>query len=160
MRGRQIRRWSRGHNEVLFRYLIPTITTPYMGLFQKIDGLFLLFIYSVPVFLLLGWVVSLGLFFLGEMQIFSGWWVILFLGIYNSLGNFAPFFEIGTSLIIDGLPGEALLLPLMMFNFFFYMWNISLGFWDAVIDTITGRGVKWDKTVRFTVQKTEKEAEK
>lgn len=159
VRGRQIRRWSRGHNEVLFRYLIPTITTPYMGLFQKIDGLFLLFIYSVPVFLLVGWVVSLGLFFLGEMQIFSGWWVILFLGIYNSLGNFAPFFEIGTSLIIDGLPGEALLLPLMMFNFFFYMWNISLGFWDAVVDTVTGRGVKWDKTVRFIVQKTEKEAE-
>ena len=48
----------------------------------------------------------------------------------------------------------------MMFNFFFYMWNISLGFWDAVVDTVTGRGVKWDKTVRFTVQKTEKEAEK
>ena len=43
-------------------------------------------------------------------------------------------------------PGEALLLPLMMFNFFFYMWNISLGFWDAVVDTVTGRGVKWDKT--------------
>lgn len=84
----------------------------------------------------------------------------MFLGIYNSLGNFAPFFEIGTSLIIDGLPGESLLLPLMMFNFFFYMWNISLGFWDAVVDTVTGRGVKWDKTVRFTVQKTEKEAEK
>ena len=95
--------------------------------------------------------------FVGQRR---SWWVILFLGIYNSLGNFAPFFEIGTSLIIDGLPGEALLLPLMMFNFFFYMWNISLGFWDAVVDTVTGRGVKWDKTVRFTVQKTEKEAEK
>ena len=53
-----------------------------------------------------------------------------------------------------------MLLPLMMFNFFVYMWNISLGFWDAVVDTVTGRGVKWDKTVRFTVQKTEKEAEK
>ena len=99
-----------------------------MGLFQKIDGLFLLFIYAVPVFLLVGWVVSLGLFFLGEMQIFSGWWVILFLGNFIiPLEIFAPFFEIGTSLIIDGLPGEALLLPLMMFNFFFYMWNISLG---------------------------------
>ena len=62
VRGRQIRRWSRGHNEVLFRYLIPTITTPYMGLFQKIDGLFLLFIYSVPVFLLVGWVCPLDYF--------------------------------------------------------------------------------------------------
>ena len=151
VRGRQIRRWSRGHNEVLFRYLIPTIVNPYMTLFQKVDGIFLLFIYAVPVFLLLGWGVSLALFFLGEMEIFAGWWVILFLGIYNSLGNFAPFFEIGTSLIVDGVPGEALLLPLMMFNFFFYMWNISLGFFDAVLDVITGRGVKWDKTVRFAV---------
>lgn len=153
VRGRQIRRWSRGHNEVLFRYLLPTCFSPYMSLYQKIDGLFLLFIYAVPVFLLFGWVVSLALYFLGEMEIFKGWWVILFLGVYDSFGNFAPFFEIGTSLIVDGMWGEALLLPLMMFNFFFYMWNISLGFFDAVVDTVTGRGVRWDKTVRFANQK-------
>ena len=152
VRGRQIRRWARGHNEVLFRYLIPTITSPHLNLLQKIDGLFLLFIYAVPVLLLFGWGVSLALFFLGRMDIFGGWWVLLFLGIYNAFGNFAPFFEIGAALVIDGLPGEALLLPLLMFNFFFYMWNISLGFFDAVVDTVTGRGVKWDKTVRFAVK--------
>ena len=152
VRGRQIRRWARGHNEVLFRYLIPTITSPHLNLFQKIDGLFLLFIYAVPVLLLFGWGVSLALFFLGRMNIFGGWWVLLFLGVYNAFGNFAPFFEIGAALIIDGLPGEALLLPLMMFNFFFYMWNISLGFFDAVVDIVTGRGVKWDKTIRFAVK--------
>ena len=152
IRGRQIRRWARGHNEVLFRYLIPTITSPHLNLFQKIDGLFLLFIYAVPVLLLFGWGVSLALFFLGRMDIFGGWWVLLFLGVYNAFGNFAPFFEIGAALIIDGLPGEALLLPLMMFNFFFYMWNISLGFFDAVVDIVTGRGVKWDKTIRFEVK--------
>lgn len=152
VRGRQIRRWARGHNEVLFRYLIPTITSPHLNLFQKIDGLFLLFIYAVPVLLLFGWGVSLALFFLGRMDIFGGWWVLLFLGVYNAFGNFAPFFEIGAALIIDGLPGEALLLPLMMFNFFFYMWNISLGFFDAVVDIVTGRGVKWDKTIRFAIK--------
>ena len=152
VRGWQIRRWARGHNEVLFRYLIPTITSPHLNLFQKIDGLFLLFIYAVPVLLLFGWGVSLALFFLGRMDIFGGWWVLLFLGVYNAFGNFAPFFEIGAALIIDGLPGEALLLPLMMFNFFFYMWNISLGFFDAVVDIVTGRGVKWDKTIRFAVK--------
>ena len=153
VRGRQIRRWSRGHNEVMFRYFGATITTPHLRTLQKIDGIFLLLIYFVPALLLLGWVVSLGLFFLGEMELFSGWWVIFFLGIYNSLGNFAPFFEIGTALILDGMPGEALLLPLLMFNFFFYMWNISLGVWDAIVDMVTGRGVKWDKTVRFAAKK-------
>lgn len=153
VRGRQIRRWSRGHNEVFFRYLIPTVASPHLNLFQKIDGLFLLFIYTVPVLLLIGWAVSLALFFLGEMDFLDGWWVLLFLGIYNSFGNFAPFFEIGVSLIIDGLPGEAMLLPLMLFNFFFYMWNISLGFFDAVVDVVSGRGVKWDKTIRFAGRK-------
>ena len=153
VRGRQIRRWSRGHNEVFFRYLIPTVASPHLNLFQKIDGLFLLFIYTVPVLLLIGWAVSLALFFLGEMDFLDGWWVLLFLGIYNSFGNFAPFFEIGVSLIIDGLPGEAMLLPLMLFNFFFYMWNISLGFFDAVVDVVSGRGVKWDKTIRFAGKK-------
>ena len=36
-----------------------------------------------------------------------------------------------------------------MFNFYFYMWAISLGFVDAVIDMITGRSVVWAKTKRF-----------
>ena len=52
---------------------------------------------------------TLALFFLGRMDIFGGWWVLLFLGIYNAFGNFAPFFEIGAALVIDGLPaGESL----------------------------------------------------
>ena len=46
----------------------------------------------------------------------------------------------------------------MMFLTFLYV-EYFFGFWDAVVDTVTGRGVKWDETVWFTVQKTEKEAE-
>ena len=76
----------------------------------------------------------------------------------GTCGGLQPFTPEGTfvaserSIGFDGLPGEALLLPLMMFNFFFYMWNISLGFFDAVVDIVTGRGVKWDKTIRFAVK--------
>ena len=73
--------------------------------------------------------------------------------IYCAFGNFAPFFEIGTALFMDGIKGEALLLPLLLFNFYFYMWNISLGFLDAVADVLTGRQVKWAKTARFTQKK-------
>lgn len=148
IRGRQIRRWSRGHNQVLFHYFFPTLFSPYMTLIQKLDGIFLLFVYAVPMFTMVGWLVSMALFFLGEMNIMSGWWVILFLGVYDSFGNFAPFFEVGTSLVLDGTPKEATLLPLLMFNFFFYMWHISLGFFDAVADVVTGRTTVWDKTAR------------
>lgn len=150
VRGRQIRRWARGHNQVLFRYLLKVIITKNMNFREKIDGIMLLFVYAVPFFLLLGQAVSIALFFLGEMDLFSGWWVLLFLGVYCSFGNFAPFFEIGTALFLDGMKGEALLLPLLMFNFYFYMWNISRGFIDALADIVTKRKVHWAKTARFT----------
>lgn len=149
VRGRQIRRWARGHNQVLFRYLGKVLLTPNMNLREKIDGILLLFVYAVPFFLALGQLDSFILFFLGEMDIFAGWWVLLFIGAYCSFGNFAPFYEIGTGLMLDGVKGESMLLPLIMFNFYFYMWNISLGFMDAIADIVTRRKVKWAKTKRF-----------
>ena len=153
VRSKQIRRWARGHNQVLFRYFFKTLLTPYMNFREKLDGILLLFVYAVPFFMLLGQMASLILFFLGEMNLFSGWWVLLFLGAYCSFGNFAPFFEIGTALFLDGILGEIFLLPLLLFNFYFYMWNISLGFLDAIADIVTKRKVKWAKTARFAEKK-------
>ena len=83
------------------------------------------------------------------MQFLAGWWVILFLGTYISFGNFAPFYQIGVACFLDDLEGETMLLPFMMFNFYFYMWYISLGFFDALGDKITKRNVSWAKTQRF-----------
>lgn len=157
VRGKQIRRWARGHNQVLFRYLGKVIRTSNMNFREKLDGVLLLFVYAVPFLLMLGQINSFLLFFLGEMEIFAGWWIILFIGAYTSFGNFAPFYEIGTGLLLDGVKGEALLLPLIMFNFYFYMWNISRGFIDSVVDIITRRKVNWIKTNRFTETRDESE---
>ena len=152
-RAKQIRRWSRGHNQVMFKYFFKTIFSGKMRFREKLDGIFLLGVYMVPFCMLLGQMASLALFFLGEMNILSGWWVLLFLAFYCAVGNFAPFFEIGTALFLDGIAGEIYLLPLLLFNFYFYMWNISRGFIDAVIDVITRRRVCWVKTVRFAKKK-------
>ena len=153
VRGRQIRRWSRGHNNVLFRYLWPVLTTPHMNWKEKLDGLLLLFVYVVPFLLALGQLDAIALFFLGQMNIMTGWWVLLFIGAYCSFGNFAPFYEIGSALGMDGVRDEICLLPLVMYNFYFYMWTISLGFLDAVADIVTGRQVVWAKTRRFVQKK-------
>ncbi len=149
VRGRQIRRWARGHNQVLLRYVGKTVFTKNMNWREKFDGLLLLFVYAVPFLLALGQLDSCLLFFLGEMDIFAGWWVLLFIGAYCAFGNFAPFYEIGTGLMLDGVKGEIKLLPLILFNFYFYMWYISLGLMDAFADFITKRKVKWAKTNRF-----------
>lgn len=149
VRGRQIRRWARGHNQVLFRYFFRVLLSPHMNFREKLDGILLLLVYALPFFLALAQLDSIALFFLGKMDLFAGWWILIFVGAYTSFGNFAPFFEIGTSLVLDGIKGEAYLLPLIMFNFYFYMWHVSRGFLDAVGDVLTGRKAQWAKTVRF-----------
>lgn len=152
VRGRQIRRWSRGHNNVMFRYLLPVLISKQMNWKEKMDGILLLLVYAVPFLLALGQLDAIALFFMHEMNLLSGWWVLLFIGAYCSFGNFAPFYEIGSALTMDGIKNEIYLLPLIMYNFYFYMWTISLGFLDSIIDLLTGRQVVWAKTIRFVKQ--------
>jgi cellulose synthase/poly-beta-1,6-N-acetylglucosamine synthase-like glycosyltransferase len=149
VRARQIRRWARGHTQVMFKYLSPLLKTPHLSLTEKIDGLFLLFVYATSPILLPGICDSLVLFFLGEMQILSSALVFLFLTSLNTFGNFAPFYEIGMASVIDGATKRLRLLPFLLFNFFINMWYISFGFVEAIIDLLTRRKSVWDKTERF-----------
>jgi Glycosyltransferases, probably involved in cell wall biogenesis len=149
VRAQQLRRWSRGHNQVMFKYFIPTILSKNLNFWQKIDGLLLLAIYMQPFLIFLGLLDSLLLFFLGEMQITSYYLFLLFVFAHNSFGNFAPFFEMGTALVLDGAREKVFLLPLMFFAFIFNIIYTSLGFFDAVMDLITKRTITWQKTQRF-----------
>lgn len=156
VRGKQVRRWSRGHNAVLFKYLSKVLISKYLLTREKVDGVFLLGVYVIPVFFLLALISSVALFFLGEMNIFFGWWAILFISGYNSFGNFAPFYQIATGLMLDGTEKDVMKLPLMMFSYFFYLINISLGFLDAVFDILPFRKIHWAKTERFNKSEREK----
>ena len=147
-RAKQIRRWSRGHNQVMFKYILPLLKSPYLSWREKIDGALLLFTYLVPFVFLIGLIDSLILFFLGEMEILGKSFFIFTIA-FNTFGNFAPFYEIGLGAILDGATYRIFLLPLLLFNFFFNIWYSSLGFLDALIDIITKRETIWDKTERF-----------
>lgn len=149
-RGRQIRRWSRGHNEVMFHYFGKTLLSKHLTVLQKIDGIFLLIVYMLPFLLFLAMIDSVVLFFLGRMDVFRFAGVFIFWGMYNAWGNFAPFYEIAAGAILDGLGKELYALPLLSFSFYFYMWYITRGFFDAIVDVVTMRNVTWDKTMRFS----------
>ncbi len=149
VRGRQIRRWARGHSQVMFRYLFQLLKASNLSVIEKMDGFLLLFVYTVPFMLLTGIADSLSLFFLGEMQIIENVVIFLFMAAFNTFGNFAPFYQIGTASLLDGATNRIRLLPLFLFNFFFSMWYISLGFLDAVIDLATKRKTTWHKTKRY-----------
>lgn len=149
VRARQIRRWSRGHNQVLFKHLLPLLRSENLSFWQKVDGILLLFIYMVPFLMLLGFLDALILFFSGEMEIFPSFLALSFIMAYNSFGNFAPFFQIGVAGFLDGVSQRLRLLPLFYFVFLFNLWYTSLGFIDALTDLITRRRAEWHKTERF-----------
>ena len=141
-RGKQVTRWSRGHNDVMFRYFRLMITAKNMRFWKKADSLLLLCVYMVPFILGTGFLACAALFFMGRMSLIIGWWVLLFAGMYNAWGNFAPFFEISAGAMLDGMPKELVFLPAMLcFSFYFYIWNISKGFMQALGDAITRKRI-------------------
>ncbi|KPL17962.1 MAG: glycosyl transferase family 2 [candidate division Zixibacteria bacterium SM23_81] len=151
VRSRQIRRWSRGHNLTLFKHLGSLLRSDFLSRREKRDGLLLLMIYTVPVFLFAGIVDSVILFFLGEMQIFESLLVFLYVAAYNSFGNFAPFYQIGTASLLDGITHRIRLLPFLMFYFVLNIWTITTGFFLAVSDRVRNNqeAPTWHKTQRF-----------
>lgn len=149
VRSRQIRRWARGHNQTMIKYLLPLLKSPYLSFREKLDGGLLLLIYTIPVLLLLGITDSIILFFLGEMHIVHSVAVFILVAGYNAFGNFAPFYQIGTAYLLDGVTYRICLLPFLLFYFLLNLWNTSMGLYDAVVDTIIKRERKWSKTRRF-----------
>ncbi|PKQ27829.1 MAG: glycosyl transferase family 2 [Candidatus Anoxymicrobium japonicum] len=148
-RGMQIRRWSRGHNHVLFYYLIPFIRSKKLSLKKKIDGIFLLFIYTTPTFFILGLIDSIILFFLGEMNILNRFVVLFFVLTYNNLGTFAPYYELGEGALLDGATRRINLLPVFVYSFSVNMTYSILGLFDSCVDVLSKRITTWRKTERF-----------
>jgi len=144
-RGQQISRWSKGHNQVLFKYLFKVLKSKNLSFWQKVDGSLLLFIYLIPFLMLLGYADCLILFFLGEMSILSGSIAILSVFLYNTFGNFATFFEIGLASFLDGSKDRIKLITLFYFVFVFNIFYASAGFIDCILKRDP---IKWRKTKR------------
>jgi cellulose synthase/poly-beta-1,6-N-acetylglucosamine synthase-like glycosyltransferase len=149
IRARQITRWARGHTQVMFRYLWPMLRSPHISAWEKIDGTLLLLIYAVPFLIALGIIISMILFFCGEMQIVESLFLFLLVVAYNTFGNIAPFNQLGIAALIDGSTQRIRLIPFLFFVFLFNLWSSSLGFANAVLDLLFNREIRWQKTERF-----------
>jgi len=149
-RARQVKRWAHGHTQVMWKYLWPIMRSRVIHGWEKVDAVLLLLIYAVPTILLLGLLDSVALFFLGEMNIVDSALVFIYVAAYNSYGNFAPFYQIAGAALLDGVSSRMLLIPYLLFNFFFNLWYISAGFLGGTLDSIfTKRQTEWEKTPRY-----------
>jgi cellulose synthase/poly-beta-1,6-N-acetylglucosamine synthase-like glycosyltransferase len=142
-------RWAKGHMQCFFKHSWSVLRSKNLSLKQKVDGLLLLNVYFMPLLALLSLVVGLSLIFLGAPLIgfISPLWILLPISLYSFVGNFAPFFEVGVGLYLDGRKRTQWLIPLMIFTFFYNIPICSKAFLDVVASKITGKDANvWVKT--------------
>lgn len=149
VRIRQVGRWAKGHNQVMWRSAGALWRSPYLTVRERVDGLMLLAVFVVPPLLLLGWVLALLLYYANGGALVALFIPVLALVAYGALGNFAAFLEIVVAVLLDGHRGRIRLLPINLLCFFVSLFAISRALFSALADHVFKRELVWDKTVRY-----------
>jgi cellulose synthase/poly-beta-1,6-N-acetylglucosamine synthase-like glycosyltransferase len=145
---RQRSRWAKGHMQCAFRHLWPLAKNKNLRLREKVDGFLLLNVYFVPIFVGLAWILGAMLFLSHPPPWIEVLWMVIPLLVYSSVGNFAPFFEIGIGAYLDGRKRIYWLIPLLLLTFMFNMLICTKALMDLCVSKITGkRRHAWAKTL-------------
>lgn len=149
VRVKQVKRWSKGHNQVLLRYWYQFAVSPHLSWRERLDGLLLLLVFAMPSLLLLGWLIAVALYFFNAGTLLTQLISVFALMAYGALGNFAAFFEIVIAVLLDGNRRRLRLLPFNLLGFFVSLFTISSATWSLFIDRLLRRDLVWEKTVRY-----------
>lgn len=148
-RVKQVKRWSKGHNQVLARYWFKFLTSPLLTWRERIDGLLLMFVFLMPLLLLVGWFLVVALYFADAGALLTHFLPALALMAFSTLGNFAAFFEIAIAVVLDGNRGRLCLLPFNLLCFFVSLFAISSATCSLLLDWLFEREMVWEKTIRY-----------
>ena len=150
VRVRQIKRWAKGHNQAMVRHSLALLRRPGVHLAERIDGVLLLGVYLMSPLLVLGWLLSLLMYFTVGLEFaVPALMVLAFMG-HSALGNFAAFFEIAAAVHLDRSHRRVRLLAFNWLGFIVSAVAISRAVLEqAVLDRLPGRNFHWDKTVRY-----------
>ena len=149
VRIKQVMRWSKGHNQVMARYWYQFLTSPYLSLRERLDGMLLLLVFIMPLLLLSGWLIVVALYFSNAGSLLNRLIPAFALMAFSTMGNFAAFFEIAIAVLLDGNRRRLRLLPFNLLCFFISLLSISRATYSLFIDWIFKREMVWDKTVRY-----------
>jgi len=150
VRVRQIKRWAKGHNQAMVRHSWALLAKREIGWGERIDGLLLLGVYLMSPILILGWVLSLLMYFSVGLELAAPALVVIaFMG-HSALGNFAAFFEIAAAVHLDRSRQRVRLLAFNWLGFIVSAVAIARSVLEqALLDRLPGRDFTWDKTVRY-----------
>jgi cellulose synthase/poly-beta-1,6-N-acetylglucosamine synthase-like glycosyltransferase len=149
VRTQQIRRWAIGHTQCFRRFAWKMMTGPGLRPIERIDAVMLLGIYLIAPLLALALIASLFIFFKGGMNVLSVFLITFAIMAFNSIGNFASFFQIGTAVLLDGSGERVRLLPLNVLNFALSIAVVTEALITHSLRRLLGRRTGWQKTERF-----------
>jgi cellulose synthase/poly-beta-1,6-N-acetylglucosamine synthase-like glycosyltransferase len=138
-------RWAKGHMQCFFKHFLNVLTSKKLTVKEKIDGLLLLNIYFMPILVLFSLVIGITLIWLGSP--FSILWLGIPLFLFSFVGNFAPFFEVGIGLYLDGRTRTQWLTSLLIFNFIYNIPICTFALLSLVVSKLLRRDNRWSKTV-------------
>lgn len=145
---RQIQRWAKGHNQALRRYFASWILNRAHLPFAKVlDGALLLGVFAVPLVLMLGWASTMLLFFTGY-PLAWGVFTVLAISTFNTVGNFAAFFQVAAASRIDGSRERIRMLPFLFLGFLVSTFAVGRAAVSRA-SWIRGTPLQWSKTERF-----------
>ncbi|MEM3627746.1 MAG: glycosyltransferase family 2 protein [Candidatus Bathyarchaeia archaeon] len=139
-------RWAKGHMQCAFKHTLNVLKSRNLNLKEKIDGFLLLNVYFMPIIVLFSLIIGVALFMLKQHQIHILWSTIP-ISIYSFVGNFAPFFEVGTGTYLDGRTRAHWLLPLLVFAFIYNIPICTKALVDLCVEKLLRRSeLNWTKT--------------
>ena len=153
MRLKQIMRWAEGHNQTMSRYTRRLLFNRRTSFAEKLDGLLLLGVYMMAPLLLLGWMVGIALWYLGEPR--SSLIIIFLVTSYSTLGNFAIFFEVTAAAHLDGSNERIRLLPFIFLGFLVSLFSVSRVAFSQWLPGKKDKELRWHKTDHTTQARSE-----
>ena len=149
-------RWAIGHMQCAFKHLIPTIRCKNLSLKQKIDAVLSLNVYFLPILTVIAWIIGGILLFRGSFMLNGSLIGSLPFFMYSSVGNFAPFFEIGLGMYLDGRNRACRLIPLLFPLFLYNVIICTFALVKLCIYKLMGKRIGWHKTVHYGTKSWEK----
>jgi cellulose synthase/poly-beta-1,6-N-acetylglucosamine synthase-like glycosyltransferase len=149
VRVRQITRWSDGHNQAMRDYAVSVLKDGFLNVWQRVDAFLLLGVYAVASMTLAGWVLTMILWYGGRGV--TGFTAVLLVASYNTMGNFASFFEVAAAARLDGYRGRVRLLPLLLVGYLVTLIAVLRGLLPGRRTNGTNgtSTVVWHKTRRY-----------
>ena len=128
------------------KYWKDVIRSNNLDVFRKTELMLLLAVYFLPILSLLGWIAGIGAYITGEASLpynFNLFYILPILT-YSTVGNFAPFFEIGLAAYLDERSNLLSLLPVLVLNFIVMVFCCT----KALLDLVANRNGKhaWSHT--------------